>query len=108
MAKLSEMAKGIGRDWQTMFRAAKKRGDSLVELASLRAFAVGLYAETRSAQYALAWGLETGRASTAFEAALVAMSPAQLAQSAIDIASAAPSLNDAWAAWQRLVQASPR
>lgn len=60
----------------------------------------------RPAAYPLAWGLETGRASTEFEAKLVALKPAEFVKIARDIAAMGANVYDTWDAWKRDVMAA--
>ena len=86
-------------------RRAVKFGSSLVGRAQTRATALDMAPESRPAMYPLAWALETGRASTAFEAAIVAMDARKFAAAALAIAARGGSVNVSWEAWKAAVNA---
>lgn len=106
MARLSEMAKWIGREIAGYDRIWAK--SSLAQRAERRAAALDIFEPTRPAAYALAWGVGTGRSSAEFDAALVSMSAPRFAQTALDIAEAhgGKSVRDVWDAWKSAVRSS--
>lgn len=100
-AALNYVAKCV-RDFD---RRAVKFGSSLVDRAQSRASALDMAPESRAAVYPLAWALETGRASTAFETAVVAMDARKFAAAALAIAARGGSVNVSWEAWKAAVAA---
>jgi hypothetical protein len=103
--QVKEVAKWIRR----ADKLCAKYQSSLMTKASDRIAALDCvlsYAEPcRAAAYPVAWGVDTGRASTEFVAALVALSPVKFAQIACDIATQSLCVRDAWDAWKTAVAA---
>lgn len=100
-AALNYVAKCV-RDFD---RNAVKHNSSLVDRATSRASALDMAPESRAAVYPLAWALETGRASTAFEKAVVAMDARKFAAAALAIAARGACVNASWEAWKAAVNA---
>lgn len=103
--QVAEIAKWI----RFQDRLCKKYNSSLMTRASDRIAALDSvlsYAEPcRAAAYPVAWGVDTGRASTEFVAALVALSPIKFAHIACDLAARSLCVRDAWEAWKAAVAA---
>lgn len=108
-AVLNDELKGVAKDVAWSDKHAAKFSLSLSEHALHRVKQIAQRVDwadaVRPSAYPLAWGLETGRASTEFEAKLVALKPAEFVKIARDIAAMGANVYDTWDAWKRAVAA---
>lgn len=103
MAKLSDLAKGIGRQIAKVDRVHTRHRSSRAEHAIARATALDVFEATRPAAYAITWYIHTGRSTPEFDAAFIALSPARFAQIAIDIAAGGLSVREQSEQWAAAV-----